>query len=200
MPSIICLSDISSRSDYDRLKRTFQCSNTQLQNHIIKHAYADQKRGLFHTYFYVDNDNNYLGYISITAATIQRELITDEIDIPEAMKYSIPAIKVTRLCTFDDYCNNGIGKTLMILANVLAVVQQKTIGCRALIVDSKPEAVSFYEQFDFVELINKTSDSDTTTMLYDIGKLNELEEEDITEMISFCRTYNQTHLIDILKK
>lgn len=196
MPSIISLSDIP-RSKFDRLKKSFKCSNTQLQEHIIKYAYSHQKIGLFQTYFYMDDEENYLGYISIAPATIQRDNIEDEIDIPNSIKYSIPAIKVTRLCTFDKYCGQGVGSSLMIFSTILGVIQQKIIGCRAIIVDSKPEAVDFYKHLDFRE-INQTENSDTIFMVNDILKPKDLEES-IEQMVSFCEVFNQKELIELLK-
>lgn len=197
MPSIVSLSDIP-RSTFDRLKKKFQCSNEHLQEHITKHAYSHQKKGLFQTYFYADDKDNYLGYISVATATIQRDLITDEIDISEAMRYSIPAIKITRLCTFDGYCGKGVGTSLMYFSNILAIIQQKIAGCRAIIVDSKPEAVDFYKQFNF-NILNQEEDSDTITMVYNVFEPSELAEN-IEDMLSFCEVHKQNELISILKK
>ncbi len=197
MPSIISLSDIP-RSTYDRLKENFQCKSPQLQEHIIRYAYSHQKIGLFQTYFYVDDEDNYLGYISVASATIQRDTIEDEINIPQSIKYSIPAIKVTRLCTFNSHCNQGVGSRLMLFVTILGVIQQKAIGCRAIIVDSKPEAVDFYKRLDFKE-INQTEDSDTVFMVNDILKPQDLQTS-IENMILFCEIYDQKELIELLGK
>lgn len=197
MPSILSLSDIP-RSTFDRLKKDFQCSNKHLQEHITKYAYNHQKKGLFQTYFFVDDEGNYLSYISIATATIQRELIRDEIDISESMKYSIPAIKITRLCTFNGYGARGIATSLVYFANILATIQQKIMGCRAIIVDSKPEAIKFYQQFDF-KILNHEEDSDTVSMVYNVLEPSELPEY-LEEMIEFCEVHNQKELIELLKK
>lgn len=197
MPYIQNISDISSRTQYDKLKKSFKCANEQLQDHIIKHAYSDQKRGLFQTYFYLDDEENYLGYISVALASVQKDILTEEIDIPESVKYSIPAIKVTRLCTFDDNCHKGVGSELMIFANILAIVQQRMLGCRLIIVDSKIDAVGFYKKFDFLE-VNQDNSEDTITMVSDIGKPSDLTSEDLEMIVSFCKEYRQSELITIL--
>jgi len=196
MPSIISLNDIS-RSKFDRLKKNFSCKNTELEKHIKQYAFNHQKEGLFQTYFYVDDNKNFLGYISVAVATIERNTIEDELDIPSSIRYSIPAIKITRLCVFDNFCNIGVGSILMTFANILAVVQQKKIGCRALIVDSKFEAIEFYKRFGFIE-IDKEENSDTMFMVFDIAKSNEIKEL-TNEMISFCEIFKQDDLIEVLK-
>jgi len=86
----------------------------------------------------------------------------------------------------------------MTFANILAVVQQKKLGCRALIVDSKPEAVKFYKRFNFVE-INKEENSETIFMVYDITKPKEVKDI-VDDMIEFCEVFKQDDLIDILSK
>ena len=82
-------------------------------------------------------------------------------------------------------------------STILSVVQQKIIGCRAIIVDSKPKAVDFYKQLGFNE-INQTEDSDTIFMVNDILKPKDLEESR-EQMISFCEVFNQKELIELLK-
>ena len=196
MPSIISLNDIS-RSKFDRLKKNFSCENTELEKHIKQYAFNHQKEGLFQTYFYVDDNENFLGYISVSIATIERTTIEDEINISSSIKYSIPAVKITRLCVFDNFCNKGIGSILMTFANILAVVQQKKIGCRALIVDSKFEAIEFYKRFGFIE-IDKEENSDTMFMVFDIAKPSEVKEI-VNEMILFCEIFKQDNLIEILR-
>ena len=195
MPSIISLSTLT-RSRYDKLKKSFSCTNEHLEKYIKRNAFSHQREGLFQTYFYVDDDGNYLGYISLSPATIEREEAEDTLDIPEAIKYSIPAIKITRFCTFDGHCRKGVGKALILFTNILAVIQQKSIGCRAIIVDSKTEAISFYEKVGFVK-IDKEENSDTMFMVYDLLQPKELTDV-IPSMIEFCKLYKQTEFIDIL--
>jgi len=196
MPSIISLSDIA-RSKFDRLKKNFSCDNKELEKHIKQYAFNHQKEGLFQTYFYVDDNDNFLGYLSVAVATIERTKIEDGLDISSSIKYSIPAIKITRLCVFDDFCFKGVGTILMTFANILAIIQQKKIGCRALIVDSKPEAIEFYKRFNFIE-INKEAESDTLFMVYDIAKPSEVKSI-IDDMIKFCEVFQQDDLVGILK-
>ncbi len=195
MPKIVSLSTIP-RSKYDKLKTSFLCKNEQLDKHIKQFAFSHQKEGLFQTYFFIDDKETYLGYISVSIATIERDKIDDELDIPASIKYSIPALKITRLCTFDGFCGNGVGKTLMAFANILGAVQQTKMGCRALIVDSKKEAVSFYTELGFVE-VGEEEDGETIFMVYDLLKPSELTQV-IPNMIAFCEQYHQDELIEIL--
>jgi len=86
----------------------------------------------------------------------------------------------------------------MTFANILAIVQQKKIGCRALIVDSKLEAIKFYKRFNFVK-INKEVNSDTMFMVCDVTKPSEVENI-VEDMIEFCKVFKQDDLVEILRK
>jgi ribosomal protein S18 acetylase RimI-like enzyme len=197
MPSIISLSDIS-RSKFDRVKKDFSCQNDELEKHIKQYAFNHQKEGLFQTYFYADDNENFLGYVSVAVTTIERIKIEDELNISSSIKYSIPAIKITRLCVFDEFCNRGVGTLLLTFVNILAIIQQKKIGCRALIVDSKPDAIEFYRRFNFIE-INKEENSETMFMVCDIAKPSEVRNI-IDDMIEFCSVFKQDDLIEILRE
>ena len=86
----------------------------------------------------------------------------------------------------------------MTFANILAIVQQKKIGCRALIVDSKTEAIEFYKRFNFIE-INKEENSETMFMVCDIAKPKEVKNI-VDDMIEFCEVFKQDDLVEILRK
>ena len=196
MAKIISLSSIT-RSRYDKVKKDFICSQRELEEHIKQYAFSHQKEGLFQTYFYLDDEENYLGYISVAISSIDREKIGDEVNIPTSIKYEIPALKITRLCTFDNHYKKGVGTKLVIFCEILALALQTKIGCRAIIVDSKKDAVGFYKQCDFIEIAQEDDDN-TIFMVYDLLKPSELNDE-IDDIIAFCKTYGQNDLIEIFK-
>ncbi|MEA2050464.1 MAG: GNAT family N-acetyltransferase [Campylobacterota bacterium] len=196
MAKIVSLSSIP-RSQFDKIKKQFKCSYKELEEHIKQYAYSHQKEGLFQTYLYID-DNNYAGYISFAITSIDKSKANNKINIPPSINYEVSSLKITRLCIFDGYLNNGIGKSLLGFANILAVTLQKTVGCRAIIVDSKIEAIGFYDSFGFIQIAMQDDDTTQTAfMVYDLFKPSELEN-DVLLMIEFCEEYEQGHLIPLL--
>ncbi len=196
MAKIISLSSIA-RSRYDKIKKEFKCSQKELEEHIKQYAFSHQKEGLYQTYFYLDDEEDYLGYISVAISSIDREKIGNEVDIPVSINYEIPALKITRLCTFDNHYKKGVGRTLLMFCEILALVVQKKIGCRAIIVDSKKDAVGFYKQCDFIEIAQEDG-GNTIFMVYDLLKLSEFNDE-LDDIIAFCETYELSDLIAIFK-
>ena len=195
MANIISLSSLS-RSEFDKIKKDFHCSHKQLEKHIKQYAFTHQKEGLFQTYFFVE-EGRYLGYISVAIASIDREKIDSELNIPSSMKYAIPALKITRLCIFGEYIKQGVGTILIYFVKVLATTLQKKIGCRAIIVDSKEKAVDFYKQYDYISIASQDDDN-TIFMIHDLLQPKELEES-IDDMVLFCEMYGQMDLIGLLK-
>ncbi len=198
MAKIVSLSSLS-RSKFDKIKKDFKCSHKELEEHIKQYAYSHQKEGLFQTYLYVDDDNNYAGYVSVSIASIDKDQANNKINIPSSINYEITSLKITRLCAFDSYLKKGIGRSLLGFVNILATTLQKTVGCRAVIVDSKIEAVDFYDKFNFIQIATQEDDVNRTAfMVYDLIKPNELQYI-LPSMIDFCEIYEQKHLISLLQ-
>jgi len=198
MAKIVSLSSIP-RSQFDKIKKQFRSSYKELEEHIKQYAYSHQKEGLFQTYLYIDDNGNYAGYISFTITSIDKSKANDKINIPTSINYEVSSLKITRLCVFDDYLKNGIGKSLLGFANILATTLQKTVGCRAIIVDSKIEAIGFYDSFGFIQIAMQDDEIvPTAFMVYDLFKPSEIED-DILFMIEFCKEYKQEHLIPLLE-
>lgn len=197
MAKIVSLSSIP-RSQFDKVKKQFQCSYKELEEHIKQYAYSHQKEGLFQTYLYIDDNNNYAGYISFAITSIDKSIANNKINMPLSINYEVSSLKITRLCVFDDYLRNGIGKSLLGFANILAVTLQKTVGCRAIIVDSKIEAIGFYDSFGFIQIAMHDDDIiQTAFMVNDLFKPSELEN-DVLFMVEFCEEYGLEHLIPLL--
>ncbi len=121
------------------------------------------------------------------------------------MLYDIPALKITRLCVSDNFKREKIGTLLIEFAKIVAYEQQIKIGCRALLVDSKPEAIEFYKSLGF-EILSEMED-DTTSMFLDIPSLrskdvkNETEKEELVKnFILFCEAFNLPEFLSVFKK
>lgn len=153
MANIISLSSLS-RSEFDKIKKNFHCSHKQLEEHIKQYAFTHQKEGLFQTYFYVE-DGKYLGYVSLAIASIDREKFDNELDIPSSMKYAIPALKITRLCVFDEYIKQGVGTILIYFVKVLATTLQKKLVVERLLSIVKRKQLVFINNMTIYLLLHK---------------------------------------------
>jgi len=209
MPFFVEISSLS-HSFIKKLHKKTSCSkHPKLLEYLTKYAYRHSRDGLFKTYL-LNWDKNYLGYVSISIATIESNessfsQIKDIANIQRGLQYSIPAIKITRLCVFDEYQNKGIGRILMEFAGILSIVLQAKSGCKVQIVDAKKDAVDFYINVGF-EQINCENDTDTILMIKKVITPYELNSYDINikkeylhNIEEFCKIFNLDEELSIIQ-
>ncbi|HEY5536134.1 MAG TPA: GNAT family N-acetyltransferase, partial [Ignavibacteria bacterium] len=71
----------------------------------------------------------------------------------EQYKYAkYPAIKIARLSVDSRFEKKGIGTHLLYAAIGKTLSICKSVGCRYILVDSKPEVIGFYKKYGFQEI------------------------------------------------
>lgn len=96
-----------------------------------------------------------------------------EIDLGKDSKFHpythLPAIKLTRLAIDHRLQKKGLGKQLVQHGLSIAKdIIMKKVGCRFLLVDSKPNAISFYEKLGFIE-VPGIQPKKTTALIFDLS-------------------------------
>jgi ribosomal protein S18 acetylase RimI-like enzyme len=149
---------------------------TPLKTYLQRNAAVHHNANLAKTYgsFTSSHPSRLVGYITLVCGQIelQRELA----DLGQEVEYGYdhyPAIKIARLAVDRRYKGRGIGQTLVKLA--LAIVRNEVcphVGCRFVVVDAKPESVSFYEEkVGFTALAtHENRASDRPVMFVDIHR------------------------------
>ena len=129
----------------------FRSGNPDLDGFI--HRYAGQNQFRHHigvTYVAVE-EREIIGFVTVAPAEISIDAL------PERRKrrlpnYPIPVLRLGRLAVDERVRGRGIGKSLLREALRLASRMRKELGCVAVVVDSKPDAVQFYERLGFERL------------------------------------------------
>ena len=118
------------------------------------HGYAQKNNvlGLGKTFIALDEDNNILGYFTLSTAQINyEELPTSyKTNLP---KYPIPSIRIARLAVQKDLQGKGIGKKLLTLAFLKIIQVSDITGLYLIIVDAKESSESFYKHYGFIKLV-----------------------------------------------
>lgn len=206
MHQIIGLGEFSN-SKFKSIASKFECTGHQkLLDYLVNNAHSHHKQGFFQTYFF-QNENYYKAYISFASTHITEDSkkLREELEVSESMLYDIPALKITRLCVSDQFKREKIGTLLIEFAKIVAYEQQIKIGCRALLVDSKSEAIEFYKSLGF-EILSEMED-DITSMFLDIPSLRSKDVKDESEkkklvqnFILFCETFNLSEFSSVFKR
>jgi predicted N-acetyltransferase YhbS len=131
-------------------RRAFCCGHPALDDYLRRYAAQGQRRDLVRIYVALDGSDRVLGYYSLSAASLSHA------ELPEAEarrlpRYPVPAVLIGRLAGACTARRSGlrIGSRLLIHALRQALRAAETIGVQCVIVDSKPESVTFYERFGF---------------------------------------------------
>ena len=150
----------------------FSCSEKQLNAFFVEDALQDHLN-LYSITQVVKYEGEIAGFFTLIADNITLK------SLPGAA-YSgyhydkLPAVKIARLATDEQYERRGIGQTmLMVIFSIIHHVSQY-IGCRVVTVDAKSDAVGFYKKFGFREVTSKRHD-DYVPLYIDIKLMNDGE-------------------------
>ena len=118
---------------------------------LKKNAKNFHDNNIAKTFVYVQNPDNgtprVMAYITLICAEIEVDGKQKPDECASASKYkSYPAIKIARLAVDRTVERQGLGKKLVAFAVATAQSVMPKVGCRFLVVDSKPQAVSWYEK------------------------------------------------------
>ena len=149
-----------------------------LKTFLQKHAKTYEDQSLSRTYaaFNVAEDNRIAGYVTIVCG----EVVLADGDGPliadEGLRYlynQYPAVKIARLAVDRRVQRLGIGEALVNLS--LGIAKEyvaPNVGCRFVMVDSKKDAVNFYDRQGFTMLDTPANrEREEPVMFIDLSKL-----------------------------
>lgn len=67
-------------------------------------------------------------------------------------RYPLPVLRLARLAVDETARGQGLGRQLLRFVFQLALGMAREYGCVGVVVDAKPDAVEFYEQYGFVSV------------------------------------------------
>jgi len=182
-----------SKSNFKKSATNVVCQEHQiLVDYLTQYAYKHSNEGLYKTYTFLTSKEAIAAYISFSITNIEGSDAKSYLDVPIGLNYPIPALKITKLLTSDKYTHLGIATRLLFLADILGFLLSNQIGCKAIVVDAKKEAVSFYERNGFNILNSEDDTTDTLLMIKKVDTLKEYGEElsiTLYQFISFCDDY-----------
>lgn len=183
-----------SKTNFKKSVSNLKCDNHQiLVDYLTQFAYKHSLDGLYKTYLFLTSDEIAAAYISFSIATIDGNDAKSYLDVPLGLNYPIPALKITRLLTSDEYQKKGIAARFLFFADVLGFILSCQTGCKAIVVDAKNEAVDFYKNNGYDILDSEDDSPDTLLMIRKIKTIKEYIENKsdmIDEFIEFCNDYS----------
>jgi len=151
---------------------------TPLKTFLGKHAQKYEAQSLARTYGAFREDTGKIaGYITLVCGEIATEDGDERLVQEPGLKYlynHYPAVKIARLAVDKGLSGGGLGRALVNLALGQAKsVVCPAVGCRFVVVDSKRQAVRFYERCGFTMLDTAGNRSrDEPVMFVDLNKVS----------------------------
>lgn len=144
----------------------FQSTNVELNNFLKNDSLRDQKNLITKTHLCFSN-GIIAGYFSMLADTIEVHAIDEDDGVAGYPYRKYPCIKIARLAVDERFERKGFGRFSVFAAIGMAISVTEIIGCRYLIVDSKPESINFYKKLGF-KIIEKYKNNDFPRMYLDM--------------------------------
>jgi GNAT superfamily N-acetyltransferase len=137
------------RPDDDR--SAFQSGDPDLDRFFKRYAGQNQFKHYIGTTYVAVDDGQLIGFATVSATQIEIR------DLPAAKqgrlpRYPLPVLRLARLAVDRGAQGRGVGLTLLKAVFMLAKAMASDFGCVGVVVDAKPQAVSFYVRYGFMAL------------------------------------------------
>jgi len=117
-----------------------------------------------------------VGFFALIADTIEAKAVIDGLEHFEYKKY--PGVKIARLAVDSRFERKGIGKYLLLAAIGKTLDISEHIGCRYILVDSKREAIGFYQKNGFT-LVEKSKNKEEVPMYLNMQPIVAMEKSEL---------------------
>ena len=137
-------------------RKDFTCEEDSLTEYIRKQISQDIRKRLATCFVAVDNEQNVIGYYTLTSESLGRELIPDKYLKQVPKNYNAPVILLGRLARDIKTKGTGLGEHLLMDALFRSYkLSNESIGAMAIVVDPINEkAVAFYKKYGFEQLLD----------------------------------------------
>ncbi len=135
-------------------RKAFECEEQQLTDYIKKQVSQDIKKKLAVCFVAIDDNNNVIGYYTLSSESLGREQIPDKYLRKVPQNYNAPVILLGRLARNITAKGTGLGEHLLLDALFRAfTLSEESIGAMAVIVDPMNQfAIKFYKKYGFEQL------------------------------------------------
>lgn len=130
----------------------FRSGNLELDRFFANYAGQNQfKHHVGSTYVAVDERGTTFGFTTVSASELLATSLPQQAR-KRLPSYPLPVLRLARLAVDERAQGLGIGRLLLRTVFLLAHEMADSVGCVGVVVDAKPQAVTYYESFGFFAL------------------------------------------------
>ena len=130
-------------------RSSFHSGDPDLDRFFHQFAGQNQFRHYLGVTYVAVDEARLLGFAAVAAAHVE----VDELPIvarKQLPNYPLPVLRLARLGVDQSAQRQGLGLQLLLFVLQLALRMADDYGCVGVIVDAKPDAVSFYAKYGFI--------------------------------------------------
>lgn len=132
-------------------RSSFSSGNIELDRFFQVYAGQNQFRHHIGTSYVVVIDNKIIGFATISSGEITAEALSKKLR-KRLPNYPLPILRLSRLAVDKQYQGQSLGKQLLKTIFRLAIEMRQQYGCVGIVVDAKPDAITFYQSLGFIAL------------------------------------------------
>ena len=141
-------------------RASFRSGDADLDRFFRQFAGQNQFRHHLGVTYVASDDRRILGFATVAAAHVE----IDELPASERRtlpQYPLPVLRLARLAVDQEAQGQGLGLQILRFVLTLALRMANDYGCVGVVVDAKPDAVTFYAKYGFlaVEAVEGGSDA-----------------------------------------
>lgn len=126
----------------------FDCGNSDLNEYVWYQALEEQNEGSSTTYLALD-DSRLVGFVSLAMSSLRVEHVEKKHLFKRSRYKNFPSLMIGRLAIVKDLQGQDFGSGLCDFAVANAMELRNRIGCQFVIVNAKPDSITFYEKNGF---------------------------------------------------
>lgn len=133
----------------------FRSGNIDLDRFFQRYAGQNQFRHHIGTTYVAVQGDRIVGFVTVSSGEMVADKLTKNLR-RRLPAYPLPILRLARLAVDERFQGHGIGRLLLRTMFELALEIWDRIGCIGVIVDAKPDAVTFYSSLGFktIELVS----------------------------------------------
>ena len=129
-------------------RAAFQSGDEALDRFFRRYAGQNQFRQYLGVTYVAVEGERILGFVTVAARHVDIEELPERVR-KKLPRYPMPALGLARLAVDQSAQSKGIGGQLLRFVLELASKMADEVGCAAVVVDAKPDAVDFYGKYGF---------------------------------------------------
>jgi GNAT superfamily N-acetyltransferase len=133
----------------------FRSGNIDLDRFFQRYAGQNQFRHHIGTTYVAAQRDQIVGFVTVSSGEMVAEKLANSLR-PRLPTYPLPILRLARLAVDERFQGHGIGRLLLRSMLDLALEMRDRVGCIGVVVDAKPDAVTFYSSLGFkpIDLIS----------------------------------------------